>query len=114
MKRLLTIDEFAKDNSLVGSDVWILREYQAYVLKQRHKVPRDEVTTSYYLYGVEARHFNSMVTSQETFISFRQRYLESTIRLIQRVDIMLRDDERLSACWDAQKWCDKMNKELRE
>jgi len=114
MKRLSTIDEFAKDNSLVGSDVWILTKYQKYVEDQRFKTPRDNVSSSYYLYGVEAIHFNVLVTSQESFVSVRQTYLESVIRQIQMVDMMLRDDERLRACWDAQKWCDKMNKELEE
>ncbi len=114
MKRLLTREEFVRDSNLSGTEEWMTKEYQAYVIKQRHKVARDEVSTSYYLYGVEATHFNSLVTSQETFISFRERYLERVIRQIQMIDIMLRDDERLNACWDAQKWCTKMNKELGE
>ncbi len=112
MKRIPTIKEYIADESLCGSDIWILTKYQHYVDAQRYKIPRDDVSTSFYLYGVSAKHFNNLITSQDSFISVRRKYLETTIRAILSVDTELRDDERLRACLKARAWCDKMSKEI--
>jgi len=112
MKRLQTRAEFEIDNSLTGSDLWLLTQYEAYVFAQRFKVRRDDVSKNLYLYGVEASHFNSLITSQETFVSVRIVYVESVIRQIQAIDMELRDNERLMACIKARSWLDELGKEV--
>lgn len=114
MNRLLTLDEFVTEESLVGSDLWIGTQYEKYVIAQRFKMRRAEVSKSMYLYSVDATHFNNMVTSQETFVSVRVKYLEAVIKQIQSRDSHLRDNERLGACIKARGWCEKMMKELKE
>ncbi len=114
MKKLLTLNEYIKEEPLSGSYVWILAKFKMYVEAHRWMVPRDEVSTSFYLYGVEANHFDNVVVNQKTFISVREKYLESTIRLILMIDSDLRDEERRRACIKSREWCGKMMKEITE
>ena len=114
MKKLLTKKQYIAEHDIYGADLWLNTQYEEYVYNQRFKMPRDVVSTSMYLYQVEAPHFDRMVVNQETFVSVRARYLESTIASILEIDSELRDDERLSACIKARTWCEKMARELRE
>ncbi len=114
MKKLLSKAQYVKQESLNGADLWINSMYEAYLCKNVHKMERDCVSTSMYLYNVEASHFNNLVTSQETFITVRLRYLEHTIKRIQDIPMGLRDVERLRACIKARLWGEKMMREIRE
>jgi len=94
--------------------LWILTKFEQYTVEQCHKLARDDVSKSMYLYDVEASHFNNRVVNQETFVGVRLEYVESAIRRILDVDSKLRDDERLRACLKAREWCHEMIKEIRE
>lgn len=75
---------------------------------------RNEVTTSYYLYGCEADELCIPEDIQMMFIEHRLHRVQAMIGSILMVNYKERDNERLSACINTRDWCRKMIKEIRE